>query len=86
VPRTSIDIDKRQRPRHHFQRLALGGNAPAPGNAATQFFGYLNSPSQISTAREFARAKGGRFLLRLDEVAKSGPHDAQQALSSAIDG
>jgi hypothetical protein len=30
-----------------------------PGNAATQFFGYLNSPSQIATARDIARAKGG---------------------------
>jgi DNA helicase HerA-like ATPase len=30
-----------------------------PGNAATQFIGYLNSPSQITTAREIARAKGG---------------------------
>ncbi len=30
-----------------------------PGNAATQFFGYLNSPGQIAVAREFARAKGG---------------------------
>lgn len=30
-----------------------------PGNAATQFFGYLNSPGQIATAREIARAKGG---------------------------
>jgi DNA helicase HerA-like ATPase len=30
-----------------------------PGNAATQFFGYLNSPTQISTARDIARTKGG---------------------------
>ena len=30
-----------------------------PGNAATQFFGYLNSPVQIGTAREIARMKGG---------------------------
>jgi DNA helicase HerA-like ATPase len=30
-----------------------------PGNAATQFFGYLNSPAQITVAREIARAKGG---------------------------
>jgi hypothetical protein len=29
-----------------------------PGNAATQFFGLLNHPTQISTARELARAKG----------------------------
>jgi hypothetical protein len=30
-----------------------------PGNAATQIYGFLNSPNQIATAREFARAKGG---------------------------
>ncbi len=30
-----------------------------PGNAATQFYGLLNSPIQIETAREMARAKGG---------------------------
>jgi hypothetical protein len=29
-----------------------------PGNAATQFFGFLNSPVQISAAREMAQAKG----------------------------
>ncbi|MEU8038374.1 DUF87 domain-containing protein [Streptosporangium sp. NPDC049078] len=29
-----------------------------PGNAATQFFGLLNSPIQISAAREMAQAKG----------------------------
>ncbi|MFB9359167.1 helicase HerA domain-containing protein [Actinoplanes nipponensis] len=29
-----------------------------PGNAATQFFGLLNHPTQIATARELARAKG----------------------------
>ncbi|MCW2685113.1 MAG: family ATPase [Mycobacterium sp.] len=31
-----------------------------PGNAATQFYGLLNSPAQISTAEEMARVKGGR--------------------------
>jgi hypothetical protein len=30
-----------------------------PGNAATQFFGLLNSPIQIAAAREMAQAKGG---------------------------
>jgi hypothetical protein len=30
-----------------------------PGNASTQFFGHLNSPTQIDTAREIARRKGG---------------------------
>lgn len=30
-----------------------------PGNAATQFYGLLNSPTQIDTAQEIARAKGG---------------------------
>ncbi|WP_433290327.1 ATP-binding protein [Pseudonocardia sp. CA-142604] len=31
-----------------------------PGNAATQFFGYLNSGTQINAATELARAKGGQ--------------------------
>ncbi|MDP9848286.1 ATP-binding protein [Streptosporangium lutulentum] len=31
-----------------------------PGNAATQFFGLLNSPAQIDAAREMARGKGSR--------------------------
>ncbi|MHA3022945.1 helicase HerA domain-containing protein [Mycobacterium sp. BMJ-28] len=30
-----------------------------PGNATTQFYGLLNSPTQIDTAAEMARAKGG---------------------------
>ena len=30
-----------------------------PGNAATQFYGLLNSPTQIATANELARVKGG---------------------------
>ncbi|GAA3394754.1 helicase HerA domain-containing protein [Cryptosporangium minutisporangium] len=30
-----------------------------PGNAATQFFGLLNAPVQISAAQEMAKAKGG---------------------------
>jgi DNA helicase HerA-like ATPase len=30
-----------------------------PGNAATQFFGLLNSPVQIEAAKEMARAKSG---------------------------
>ncbi|GAA2211955.1 hypothetical protein GCM10009850_074160 [Nonomuraea monospora] len=30
-----------------------------PGNSATQFFGLLNAPIQITAAREMARAKGG---------------------------
>ncbi|GAB2586656.1 ATPase [Paractinoplanes abujensis] len=29
-----------------------------PGNAATQFFGLLNSPAQIAAAQDMARAKG----------------------------
>jgi adenylylsulfate kinase-like enzyme len=31
-----------------------------PGNAATQFFGLLNAPAQITVANEMARVKGGR--------------------------
>ncbi|MBB4917557.1 ATP-binding protein [Streptosporangium saharense] len=30
-----------------------------PGNAATQFFGLLNSPAQIEAVKEMARSKGG---------------------------
>ncbi|MEU1734846.1 DUF87 domain-containing protein [Streptosporangium sp. NPDC020145] len=30
-----------------------------PGNAATQFYGLLNSPAQIEAAKEMARSKGG---------------------------
>jgi DNA helicase HerA-like ATPase len=30
-----------------------------PGNAATQFFGVLGSPVQISAAKEMAQARGG---------------------------
>jgi hypothetical protein len=33
-----------------------------PGNAATQLFGFLNSPVQIEAAREMARAKGSPVL------------------------
>ncbi len=32
------------------------------GNAATQFFGFLNSPTQIAAAREVAQAKGSTVL------------------------
>jgi hypothetical protein len=35
-----------------------GLNNRIPGNAATQFFGLLNAPVQISAAREMAQAKG----------------------------
>ncbi|MFI5908755.1 ATP-binding protein [Dactylosporangium sp. NPDC051541] len=31
------------------------------GNATTQFFGLLNAPAQIDSARELAQAKGGRL-------------------------
>jgi hypothetical protein len=30
-----------------------------PGNSATQFYGLLNSSTQITVAREMARVKGG---------------------------
>ena len=30
-----------------------------PGNATTQFYGLLNSPTQVDAVRELARAKGG---------------------------
>ncbi len=35
-----------------------GLNNRIPGNAATQFFGFLNSPAQIDAAKEMAQAKG----------------------------
>ena len=38
---------------------AQGLHNQIPGNAATQFYGLLNAPAQIETAREMARAKGG---------------------------
>jgi hypothetical protein len=51
-----------------------------PGNAATQFYGLLNSPNQIAAAREMARYKGGdvpdisrlsagRFYLAMEGMA-----------------
>lgn len=48
--------------------LAFATQAPKglhnriPGNAATQFFGFLNSPIQITAAKEMAQAKGGEVL------------------------
>lgn len=39
-----------------------------PGNAATQFFGLLNSPAQIDAAKEVARYKGGD----VSEIARLG--------------
>ena len=38
-----------------------------PGNATTQFFGFLNAPAQIAAAREMAAQKGGdaRGIARL---------------------
>jgi hypothetical protein len=36
------------------------------GNAATQFFGLLNAPTQIQAATELARAKGGR----VDDISR----------------
>jgi uncharacterized protein DUF87 len=33
-----------------------------PGNAATQFYGFLNSPTQIDAAKEMARAKGSSVM------------------------
>jgi hypothetical protein len=39
-----------------------------PGNAATQFFGLLNSPTQIEAAKDMARAKGSD----ISDVARLG--------------
>lgn len=55
-----------------------GLNAKIPGNSATQFFGMLNAPVQIDTAREIARAKGssiddvGRLRTGVFYVAREG--------------
>ncbi len=38
------------------------------GNAANQFFGFLNASAQISAAKELARAKGGS----IDDVSRLG--------------
>lgn len=38
----------------------------ATGNAATQFFGHLNSPVHIQAAKELARAKGGQ----VDDISR----------------
>lgn len=40
-------------------QMPKGINTGIPSNAATQVFGFLNSPAQIATAVEFARVKGG---------------------------
>ena len=62
----------RRRPASTASGLVFATQAPKglhnriPGNAATQFFGLLNSPTQIDAAREMARAKGG-------DVADIGP-------------
>lgn len=50
-----------------------------PGNAATQFFGRLNSPIQIATARELARAKGGD----VPEISRLGAGDFYVAVEGA---
>ncbi|MDT5152287.1 MAG: hypothetical protein QOI01_4020 [Mycobacterium sp.] len=36
-----------------------GLNSHIAGNSATQFYGLLNAPAQIATAKEMARVKGG---------------------------
>jgi hypothetical protein len=40
-------------------QMPKGVNTGIPSNAATQVYGFLNSPAQIATAVEFARVKGG---------------------------
>lgn len=47
-----------------------------PGNAATQFFGLLNSPAQIEAAREMARYKGGE----VSEIARLRPGEFYAAV------
>lgn len=52
--------------------LVLATQAPkglhnrVTGNAATQFFGFLNSGAQIAAARDLAQAKGGR----VDDISR----------------
>ena len=48
-------VDEGQRPRHRLQRLALGGDAPAPGDQA----GQRSSARRRADSREHARARAG---------------------------
>jgi hypothetical protein len=43
-----------------------GLHSVATGNAATQFFGYLNAPVHIHAAKDLARAKGGQ----VDDISR----------------
>ncbi|GAA1886288.1 ATP-binding protein [Asanoa iriomotensis] len=50
-----------------------------PGNAATQLFGLLNSPTQIAAAKEMARAKGSD----IPDVARLRPGHFYAAVDGA---
>jgi hypothetical protein len=50
-----------------------------PGNAATQLFGLLNSPTQIAAAKEMARAKGSDIA----DVARLRPGHFYAAVDGA---
>jgi hypothetical protein len=65
-----------------------GLNNRVPGNAATQFFGFLNSPAQIEAAREMARAKGSAVVdisrLRTGEFYVAAPGLAFQRVRTPL--
>src|SRR4029450_4267474 len=67
TPCTSSTIALASQARQYGPRPVFAPQAPKglhnqiSGNATTQFFGLLNSPTQIDAARELAQAKGGRL-------------------------
>jgi Helicase HerA, central domain len=66
TPSTSSTLALSAQARKYGLGLVFATQAPKGlhnrivGNAATQFFGLLNSPAQIGTVVEIARVKGGR--------------------------
>ncbi len=65
TPSTASTLSLASQARKYGLGLIFATQAPKglhnqiPGNATTQFFGLLNSPTQIDAAKEMAAAKGG---------------------------
>jgi hypothetical protein len=65
TPCTQSTLALASQARKYGLGLAFATQAPKglhnriPGNAANQFYGLLNSPTQVEAAREMAKAKGG---------------------------